>query len=275
MAGKEVNPAGTRKPPGAAARHLALIGTEKDRALTASIGRLDEFLGFELSKSVVLVYTPRNSQLDRLRRSQFRVEPGGQSMTVRSVSLRLAYTALAALAAIQVYAAVTESSTNVPLAIPDATNPGPVPGVVNSTLNFSVNGTITDANLTVGITHTWNDDIELRLTSPSVAAQLLFHDCGGSGDNFALTVDQDAAGLHTCPNAGPIGGSAQPTNGTAGAPVAATGSMNAFDGSMSGGVWTLNVTDDSNICTGTLDSWSLTLDGPPPLPVELTNFEVE
>ena len=51
--------------------------------------------------------------------------------------------------------------------------------------------------------------------------------------------------------------------------------MNAFDGSSSGGVWTLTVWDDSSICTGTLNSWSLTLDGAPPLPVELVSFEIE
>lgn len=178
----------------------------------------------------------------------------------------LACSVLVIFGAVKIYAAVTESSTNVPLAIPDNGN-------VNSTLNFSVNGTITDVNLTVGITHTWNDDIELRLTSPSVAAQLLWTDCGGSGDNFALTIDQ-AAALSTCPTA-TISGTAAPTDGTAATPVAATGNLNNFNGSTSGGVWTLNVTDDSSICTGTLTSWSLTIDGPAPLPVELMNFEIE
>jgi subtilisin-like proprotein convertase family protein len=172
------------------------------------------------------------------------------------------------LGTVPLFAAVTESSTNVPLAIPDNGN-------VDSTLNFSVNGTITDANLTVDIAHTWNDDIELRLTSPSVAAQLLYQDCGGSGDNFQATLDQDAAALSTCPTTGPITGSILPTNGTGAAPVAATGTLDAFNGSASGGVWTLNVADDSAICTGTLNAWSLTLDGSAPLPVELMNFEVE
>lgn len=189
-------------------------------------------------------------------------------MRNRSVIGLLACTSLVAFGALQMYAAVTESSTNVPLAIPDNGN-------VNSTLTFSVNGTISDANLTVDVAHTWNDDIELRLTSPSVAAQLLWQDCGGSGDNIQVTIDQDAAALSTCPNAGPVTGTVLPTNGTAAAPAAASGTMNAFDGSASGGVWTLNVTDDSSICTGTLNSWSLTLDGSPPLPVELMNFEIE
>lgn len=179
----------------------------------------------------------------------------------------LACSVLVIFGAVKIYAAVTESSTNVPLAITDNGN-------VNSTLNFSVNGTISDVNLTVGITHTWNDDIELRLSSPSVAAQLLWNDCGGSGDNFDLTIDQQAAALSTCPTT-TINGTAQPTNGQAATPVAAAGTLNAFNGTASGGVWTLNVTDDSSICTGTLTSWSLTIDGPSPLPVELMNFEIE
>lgn len=172
------------------------------------------------------------------------------------------------LGTVPLFAAVTESSTNVPLAIPDNGN-------VDSTLNFSVNGTITDANLTVDVVHTWADDIELRLTSPSVAVQLLFQDCGGSGDNFQATLDQDAAGLAACTPGANVTGTFQPTNGSAAAPVAATGNLDAFNGSASGGVWTLNVADDSAICTGTLNAWSLTLDGSAPLPVELMNFEVD
>jgi subtilisin-like proprotein convertase family protein len=175
---------------------------------------------------------------------------------------------LVALGAVQIYAAVTESSTNVPLAIPDNGN-------VNSTLNFSVNGTITDVNLTVDVAHTWNDDIELRLASPSVAQQLLWQDCGGSSDNITGTIDQQAGSLSTCPSTGSINGTFQPTDGTAAAPVAATGTLNAYNGSSSGGVWTLNVVDDSSICTGTLNAWSLTIDGAAPLPVELMSFEIE
>lgn len=188
-------------------------------------------------------------------------------MRNRSIVGPVVCAVLVGFGALQLFAAVTESSTNVPLAIPDNGN-------VNSTLNFSVNGTITDANLTVDIAHTWNDDIELRLTSPSIAAQLLWLDCGGSGDNIQVTIDQDAAALSTCPTT-TVTGTVLPTNGTGAAPAAASGTMNAFDGSSSGGTWTLNVTDDSSICTGTLNSWSLTLDGAPPLPVELMSFEIE
>ena len=190
-------------------------------------------------------------------------------MKRQGLSILMVCCALIGFGAFRVLAVVTESSTNVPLAITDN-------GSINSTLTFSVNGTISDANLTVNITHTWNDDIELRLSSPSVAAQLLWQDCGGSGDNLTNTViDDQAAGLASCTFAGaPFTGSFQPTDGTGAAPVAATGTMAAFNGSASGGVWTLNVVDDSSICTGTLNAWSLTLDGAPPLPVELMNLEI-
>lgn len=194
-------------------------------------------------------------------------------MKNRSVFVSMLCAALVVLGAVQLIAAVTESSTNVPLAIPDNGN-------VNSTLNFSVAGTITDANLTVNVAHTWNADIRLTLNSPTVAAQVLWQNCGQSGDNLTNTVlDQDAAGLSPCTFAtAPFTGSFRPTFATQGAtpnPVAASGSMDAFDTFASNGVWTLNVADDSAICTGTLNAWSLTLDGAPPLPVELMEFDVE
>ncbi len=163
----------------------------------------------------------------------------------------------------RLFAAVTQSSTNVPLAIPDAGN-------VDSTLNFSVNGTITDANLTFNISHSWNDDIAIRLSSPSVAAQLLLDSCGGSGDNFSnTTFDEDSGNAMTC-GAGEF--AAAPYTGSFVSPGA--GTMDAFDGTSSGGVWTLNVADDSAICSGTLNSWSLTLAGNTPLPVELSRFKI-
>lgn len=189
-------------------------------------------------------------------------------MKNKSVFVSMLGGALVVAGAVQLLAAVTESSTNVPLAIPDNGN-------INSTLTFSVAGTITDANLTVNVSHTWNSDIVLTLTSPSIAAQVLWQNCGGSSDNMTDTViDNDAAGLANCGFAGaPFAGSFRPTSGPVA--TAAPGSMNAFDTTASNGIWTLNVADDSSICTGTLNAWSLTLDGAPPLPVELMEFDVE
>jgi subtilisin-like proprotein convertase family protein len=187
-------------------------------------------------------------------------------MKTRNLLIAALCLTVVAFGAAQLYAQVNQASSDVPKAIPDA-------GVTTSTLNFSVAGTITDADLTLAVTHTWNDDLDVTLTSPSVAAQLLLNDCAGSGDNISGTIDQDAGGLQACTAGATIGGTFQPTSGTA-APAAASGNLNSFDGSASNGVWTLSVTDDSAGCIGTLTAWSLTLNGAPPLPVELMSFEI-
>ena len=194
-------------------------------------------------------------------------------MNRRIAFVPLACVGLVALGAAQLFAAITVSSTNVPLAIPDASS-------VNSTLAVVPSGTITDANLTVNISHLWDADIQISLAGPTVAAQLLWKNCGSSGDNLTNTViDNDAAGLAVCTSVGgpPFTGSFQPTDGGSNAgttPVPAAGSLNAFDGTDSAGTWTLSVADDSSLITGTLNAWSITLDGAPPLPVELMNFEI-
>jgi subtilisin-like proprotein convertase family protein len=194
-------------------------------------------------------------------------------MKKQRLSVLTSCCALVVFGAFRLLAAVTESSTDVPKAIPDNSN-------VNSTLNFSVNGTITDANLTVNISHAWDADIQLSLSSPTVAAQILWRNCGSSGDNFTNTViDDQAASLAPCTSAAgpPFAGSFKPTDGVNNAgtsPIAAPGTLAAFNGSLSGGTWTLNVADDSAVITGTLNSWSLTLDGTPPLPVELMKLEI-
>ncbi len=181
-------------------------------------------------------------------------------MKNRSLIVPVMALALVAVGAAQLFAAVTESSTNVPLAIPDA-------GSTTSTLNFSVAGTITDANLLFNITHAWDSDIVVSLTGPAAPIQLLVQNCGGSADNFTNTVIDEDAGAFPC-----AGTTGAPFTGSFQSPAA--GTMDAFDTTASNGIWTLTVADDSSIITGTLQSWSLTLDGPPPLPVELMNFEI-
>ncbi len=181
-------------------------------------------------------------------------------MKTRNLLLAVLCLSVVVFGAAQLYAAVTESSTDVPKAIPDNAS-------TISTLNFSVNGTITDANLTFNISHAWDSDVAVSLTSPAVAIQLLVQNCGGSADNFTNTIIDEDAGAFPC-----AGTTGAPFTGSFQSP--AGGTMDAFDGSASGGIWTLTAADDSSIITGTLNSWSLTLDGAPPLPVELMSFEI-
>jgi len=169
-----------------------------------------------------------------------------------------------------IHAAVTQPSTDVPKTIPD----GPAPGVtasINSTLNFTTAGTITDADMTFTITHTFDADIELRLTRPGGTPVLIIGDCGGGNDNFTNTRISDEGTPINCTAGAPYTGTftGAPT-GTSNPTV-----MTAFDTFASNGVWNLNAADDSPADTGTLVSWSLTLDGAPPLPVELQKLEVK
>jgi subtilisin-like proprotein convertase family protein len=195
-------------------------------------------------------------------------------------ALALSAAALAVIAgSVQLYAAVTVSSTNVPQTIPD-------PGSVTSTLSvdtttvpggvgFPTPWPMTDVNVTFSITHTWDDDVQVQIASPTVAAVTIMQNCGGSGDNFNGTTIDDAA--VTAANCGFLGA---PYAGTFVAQQGATPTPNptalaAFNGAPANGTWTLTVTDDSSICTGTLTAWSITVNGPAPLPVELQNFEIK
>lgn len=180
-----------------------------------------------------------------------------------------------ALAAAPAYAQVSVSSTNVPQSIPDGTTPG-TPGVpAVSTLNFNVSTTngVTDADVSWSVTHTFDSDLWFSLSSPTVGLTLLFANCGGSTDNFNGTIISDQGAAPNCTSGGPFAGTFQGTdNGGVPNPTA----MAAFNGAAQQmGTWTLNVQDDSPADVGTLTAWSLTLTGPPPLPVELMNFEVK
>ena len=194
-------------------------------------------------------------------------------------ALALTAAALAVVAgSVQLYAAVTVNSTNVPLAIPD-------PGSVTSTLSvdtttvpggvgFPTPWNMTDVNVSFSITHTWDDDVVVSITSPAVPIVQIMSNCGGSADNFTNTVIDDAGVVANCGFPGaPYTGTFQAMQGAT--PTANPTALAAFNGTAANGVWTLTVADDSSICTGTLTAWSVTVNGPAPLPVELQNFEIK
>jgi subtilisin-like proprotein convertase family protein len=178
--------------------------------------------------------------------------------------------AVLALGAALAYAQVSVPSTNVPVPIPD--NPGP-PAV--STLNFPISTTngVTDADVSWSVTHTFDADLEFSLGSPAVGLTLVFGDCGGGSNDFINTIISDQGAPPDCSTAGPpFTGTFQGSSGGIPNPTA----MAAFNGAAQQmGTWTLSILDDSALDTGTLTAWSLTLNGPPPLPVELMNVDVK
>lgn len=133
-------------------------------------------------------------------------------------------------------------SGNVPRDIPDL-------GTITSTRTVSgLLGTIDDLNVRLSIDHTWVEDLDVFLTSPSGTRVELFTDVGGSGQNFTNTTLDDSATKSITAGTAPFSGSFRPE-----------GSLADFNGENPNGVWTLQVTDDNGSDVGTLVSWSITI----------------
>jgi subtilisin-like proprotein convertase family protein len=144
-------------------------------------------------------------------------------------------------------------SINVPKMIPD-------PGTVESTIIIDDSGTIRDLNVQVDITHSWDADLDVYLIAPDGTRVELFTDVGASGENFSNTILDDEATVPITDGSPPFIGSYQPE-----------GSLSDLDGLSMTGIWTLEVTDDESLISGTLNSWCLIIDTSCPLPPEPTN----
>jgi subtilisin-like proprotein convertase family protein len=143
-------------------------------------------------------------------------------------------------------------------------NVGPAGGTVTtSIINFADDFTISDVNVTLNITHTWDSDLDVKLIAPDgVTEVILFEDVGLGGDNFIGTVLDDEAGTAITAGSAPFTGTFRPQ-----------GNLSDFDGMSSAGNWTLSITDDTNGDGGTLNSWDLQLCGNANLSVD--DFLVE
>ena len=137
-------------------------------------------------------------------------------------------------------------STDVPVSILDQTS-------VFSTIEITDGGTIADLDVSLDITHTWDADLNLFLTSPAGTTVELFTDVGGSGDNFTGTIIDDEAETLITAGSAPFTGRFSPE-----------GFLGDFDTESITGTWTLEIFDDANGDQGTLNAWSLWIDVVPP-----------
>ena len=115
------------------------------------------------------------------------------------------------------------------LAIPDNNTTG-----VTSTINVPNSMTITSVSVNVGITHTYQGDLEVALIGPDNTTVLLHNRTGGSADNINTTYNITTR-------------SAQ--------------ALTAFTGKNTSGAWKLRVRDLAAADTGTLNSWKVTFNG--------------
>jgi uncharacterized repeat protein (TIGR01451 family) len=191
--------------------------------------------------------------------------------------------AIAPTALISSVAAVPSTTTfsyaGAPVPIPDAgdltgTNPGaPALATVASSgllgpitdVDFSLDGTACSAtagSTTVGIDHTFVNDLKVSLTSPGGTTILLINQTDGGGNNFCQTVLSDEA--------------VNPIQGVVSANAPFTGSftpanpLSGFDGEIANGTWTLSVQDFFSQDTGNIRAFSVLVTTDPTAVVSTT-----
>lgn len=157
---------------------------------------------------------------------------------------------------------ITQASTDVPKSISASGTP-----TVTSTLTISANGTISDVNLlNLGVTHTWINDLIVKLKSPLGTEITLFSQICNSQDNVLTNFDDSGSPYSSLPCPPTNNGTYQPLN-----------ALSAFNGQNVNGVWTLTVQDVADQDGGSLNSWSLNIcytPNNPPVSVSVTGTNV-
>jgi len=107
--------------------------------------------------------------------------------------------------------------------------------------------TITDLNVKLDITHSYDGDLYIYLVGPDGTSVELVNFRGGSGNNFWVTRLNDEAATSIASGIAPFNGAFRPEQ-----------SLTAFDGKNARGTWTLWVEDWYQGDTGRVNSVSLT-----------------
>ena len=126
-----------------------------------------------------------------------------------------------------------------PLAIPDL-------GTILSPLTITDDFLISDLDVELTLSHTWNDDLDVYLIAPDGTRIELFTDVGGSSQGFTGTILDDQATQA-------IGSGTAPFTGR----FRAEGLLSAVNGMRTAGTWKLEVSDDYQYDTGVINSWAL------------------
>jgi subtilisin-like proprotein convertase family protein len=112
-------------------------------------------------------------------------------------------------------------------------------GVIGTTSSFD--------QIVINITHTYDSDLNIRLTAPTGEFVELSTNNGGSGDNYVNTVFRADATASITSGTAPFTGVYLPE-----------GSFNAFNGVNADGTWILRICDQALTDVGTLNSSTMT-----------------
>ena len=185
---------------------------------------------------------------------------------IRSRCGRACWASLLAVVAAAIVAAPagaktrTHSSGPINASIPEPSYPlggaGGV-GTAADTIRVNTRGKITDVDVALRISHTYDEDLEVWLMSPAGAIIKLVLRRGADGDNFgegslgcggSFTVLDDEASLPIGSGVAPLSGSFRPDQ-----------PLSRLNGGRAKGSWTLLVLDAIPGDTGVLHCWELTI----------------
>ncbi|HJZ05596.1 MAG TPA: proprotein convertase P-domain-containing protein [Patescibacteria group bacterium] len=142
----------------------------------------------------------------------------------------------------------TYCSPNTPEAIPDE-------GSITNDLPILFGPTITDVEVRLFITHTFDSDLVADLDSPGGTNVTLFTNVGGSNDDFGTSCGDQVT---TFPNFVLLDGApAIPADPGVAGTFAPEGNLDDFLFESSIGTWTLNIADTAADDEGTLQCWCL------------------
>jgi subtilisin-like proprotein convertase family protein len=134
------------------------------------------------------------------------------------------------------------TSTNVPVSIPNNQT-----ATVTSSLSIPASGSVTDVNVkNLNITHTWINDLIIKIISPAGTEVTLINQICGDQDNMLTNLDDETAPYSSLPCPPVNNGNYQPLQ-----------ALSAFDGQNVNGTWTLTVQDMFNEDGGSLNAWGL------------------
>ncbi|HVT80383.1 MAG TPA: proprotein convertase P-domain-containing protein [Phycisphaerae bacterium] len=137
------------------------------------------------------------------------------------------------------------SSGSLTLAIPDNnTN-----GATSSITMAGLGGTITKITVSLNITHQRDSNLTVSLIGPDNTQITLFSGIGGTnGANFNNTILSDSASTLISAGVAPFAGTFKPIT-----------ALSTFNGKAPNGIWKIKIVDSVSTKTGTLTSWSISI----------------
>ena len=118
----------------------------------------------------------------------------------------------------------------------------------NTIINVPDTFTITDIHVTIDVDHTYDADLDISLISPTSTSVNLSTGNGVAGDDYKITVFDDAAGTAITAGSPPYNGTFSPE-----------GNLSDFNGENANGDWTLRITDTRAGDGGTINSITLNI----------------